>query len=161
MWPGMPEGGGIPTPQVVFALDFGLRRLGCAVGDTLTRRARPLQTLIRRDSEALQSDEWERLGRLVYDSAAKLIVLGQPYNVDGSRHALSEAVDAFAQELAQRFGLPVHRVDERYSSLEAEQTLRDLRATGQRRAQINKIDVDSLAAALILERWFADLPSKS
>lgn len=147
------------APQVVLAIDFGLRRIGCAVGDTLTRQARPLRTLLRRDPEALHPDEWRVLADLIGQWTARQIVVGQPYNVDGSRHALSDAADAFAHELTQRFSLPVHRVDERYSSLEAEETLRHLREQGQRRGQIKKTDVDSMAAALILERWLTDLPS--
>jgi putative Holliday junction resolvase len=159
MWPGMPEERELRAPQVIIALDFGLRRIGCAVGDTLTRRARPLRTLVRRDLQQLQQDEWQTLGSLIRESAADQIVIGQPYNVDGSRHALSDAADAFVHELIQRFALPVHRVDERYSSLEAEETLRRLRERGQRRGQIKKTDVDSMAATLILERWLTDWPS--
>jgi putative Holliday junction resolvase len=159
MWPGMPEAASASPAQVVIAFDFGLRRIGCAVGDTLTRRARPLDTLVRRDLNSLLQAEWQALLKLVRETGARQIVVGQPYNVDGSRHPLSDAVDAFVLEVTQRFALPVQRVDERYSSLEAEETLRQLREQGQRRGKIKKTDVDSMAAALILERWLANLPN--
>lgn len=152
----MPEPSSTRSPQVILALDFGLRRIGCAVGDTLTRRARPVYTLQRRDPQQLLADEWDTLTQLIRDVGATQIVIGRPYNVDGSRHTLTEALDAFLTQVGVRCALPVHQVDERYSSLEAEATLKDLRARGQRRGSIKKTDVDSMAAALILERWLAD-----
>ena len=155
----MPESLSTRTPQVILAFDFGLRRIGCAVGDTLTRRARPLRTLERRDPEQLLPVEWSALTTLVREVGATQIVVGQPYNIDGSRHALADALDAFVMQVNERCALPVHQVDERYSSLEAEETLRELRARGQRRGAIKKTDVDSMAAALILERWLAGAPA--
>ncbi|MFZ9994224.1 MAG: Holliday junction resolvase RuvX [Steroidobacteraceae bacterium] len=155
----MPESLSTRTPQVVLAFDFGLRRIGCAVGDTLTRRARPLRTLERRDPTQLLPLEWSALTAIIREVGATQIVVGQPYNADGSRHALADALDAFVMQVGERCALPVHQVDERYSSLEAEETLRELRARGQRRGAIKKTDVDSMAAALILERWLAGAPA--
>lgn len=158
MWPDMPEPAHAGAPQVVIAFDFGLRRIGCAVGDTLTRRARPLRTFERPRTREWLEPEWQALAELVRTVDAKQIVIGQPYNVDGSRHALSDLVEAFSTQIQQRLPLPVHRIDERYSSLEAEQELRQLRERGQRRGEIKKTDIDSMAAALILERWLNTLP---
>ena len=83
-------------------------------------------------------------------------MVGFPYNEDGSHGALAGAASGFAEALAQRSGVPVTRVDERYSSLEATAELRQRRAAGTRRRRVARGDVDSLAAAIILERWLRD-----
>jgi len=80
-------------------------------------------------------------------------VVGFPYTEDGSHGALAGAASGFAEALAQRAGVPVARVDERYSSLEATAELRQRREAGTRRRRVARGDVDSMAAAIILERW--------
>ena len=82
-----------------------------------------------------------------------LLVVGAPYNADGSPGALAPAARRFAAELERRFGLPVSMVDERWSSLEASAALKARRASGERKRRVRKEDVDSAAAAVILERW--------
>jgi putative Holliday junction resolvase len=76
-----------------------------------------------------------------------------PMHADGSPSAITEAVEAFVGELAQ-YGLPVSTVDERYSSLEAENALKTARRTGSR-GRISKQDVDAAAAVFIAERYLA------
>lgn len=141
------------APEVVLAFDFGLRRIGIAIGDTLTARARPL-TALHIQNELREAD-WRRIDALLVEHGARRSVVGCPYNVDGSAHALTERAREFAAALAQRTQLPIHLVDERYSSLEAQEALRERRVTGQRRARIDRESIDSAAAAVILERWFA------
>ena len=68
---------------------------------------------------------------------------------------MAPAARRFAAELEKRFGLPVNMVDERWSSLEANEALKARRASGERRKRIRREDIDSAAAAVILERWFA------
>src|SRR5690606_31195961 len=84
-----------------------------------------------------------------------VLVVGAPYNADGTPGALAGAADRFAAELASRFRLPVRRVDERFSSLQANEALKAQRASGERRRRVRREDIDSAAAAVILERWFA------
>jgi putative Holliday junction resolvase len=146
----MPEAPPRATPAVVVAFDFGLRRIGVAQGNTLTRDAAALAALPNTDPGV----PWPQLVELVARSGASQLVVGKPYNVDGSSHPLSAAADRFAAELARRCGLPVARVDERYSSLEANAELRAARAAGTRR-RVRKEDIDSQAAAVILRRWLA------
>jgi putative Holliday junction resolvase len=136
--------------QIVVALDFGLKRIGIASGDTLTRAAHPRHTL----SNGPQGPDWSALERVLGDLRPARIVVGEPYNADGSVSALTEAARRFAAGLAQRFHLPVDLVDERWSSQDAEERLRDARASGERRRRVKKEDVDAAAAAVILERWF-------
>jgi len=137
-------------PTIVVAIDFGLRRIGIASGDTLTRSAHPRSTI----SNGPQGPDWRALERVLADTRPARIAVGEPYNADGSMSALTEAARRFAKELATRSSLPVDLVDERWSSQDAEERLREQRASGERRKRVTREDVDAAAAAVILERWF-------
>ena len=129
--------------------DFGLRRIGVAAGDTLTQSAAPLTAV----SHGEHGPDWPAIDRLLADYMPAVLVVGYPYNEDGSPGALAAAAGRFASALAQRSGLTVARVDERFSSQEAAAELQQRRAAGTRRRRVQRADVDSLAAAIILERW--------
>jgi putative pre-16S rRNA nuclease len=136
--------------QTVLAFDFGFKRIGIAAGDTLTATAAP------RPAAAVhqQGPDWDAIAREVRMLSPKLLVVGAPYNADGSPGALAPAARRFAAELERRFGLPVNMVDERWSSLEASAALKAQRSSGERKRRVRKGDIDSAAAAVILERWF-------
>jgi putative holliday junction resolvase len=136
--------------RCVIAFDFGLKRIGIAAGDTLTRTAAPLAAVL----VGAHGPDWNAIAREIAALAPRLLIVGAPYNVDDSPGVLAPAALAFANELQQRFGLTVERVDERFSSLEAGALLKAQRAAGQRR-RIRREHIDSAAAAVILERWFA------
>ncbi len=138
-------------PRVALAFDFGLRRIGMAAGDTLTRTARPLRTVAVHDA----GPDWIAIDREVAAHAPDLLVVGTPYNDDGTPTRLAPAVNAFADSLAQRYRLQVERMDERYSSTEAASRLREQRAAGTRKRAVRKGDIDSAAAAIILDSWLA------
>jgi putative Holliday junction resolvase len=135
----------------VLAFDFGLKRIGIACGDTLTGSTapRPAAGIVR------GGPDWEAIAREVRTLTPAVLVVGAPYNADGSEGALSAAVRRFAAELGRRFALPVHLVDERFSSLEASATLKARRASGTQRRRVRRADVDSAAAAVILGRYLA------
>jgi putative Holliday junction resolvase len=135
--------------RVVICFDFGLRRIGLASGDTLTRTATPLVTVAHHDS----GPDWPAIDRQVRLLGPDLVVVGVPYNEDGSPGTLAPRADAFAQALKERYGLEVARIDERYSSTAAHSLLREQRASGQRRRQLGKGDIDSAAAAVMLASW--------
>jgi putative Holliday junction resolvase len=139
------------APETLLAFDFGLRRIGIASGDTLTRQGAPRPAALCGPG----GPDWERIAREVRALAPAALVVGAPYNADGSEGALSAAVGRFAAELERRFALPVHLVDERFSSLEATAALRARRASGARRRRVARADVDSAAAAVILTRYLA------
>jgi putative holliday junction resolvase len=139
------------SPLLILAFDFGLRRIGVASGNTLTRSAAPLTVVRHGDA----GPDWPHIDRIIRDQSPTQLVVGLPYNADGTPGELLPASDHFAAELAARYGLPVARVDERYSSREATEELVTRRRIGARRHRIAKQDIDSLAAALILERWLA------
>src|SRR5579871_6081344 len=109
----MREGAG--SPQTVIAFDFGLKRIGIASGDTLTGTAAP------RAAAAVNArgPDWQHIGRHIEALRPQCLIVGAPYNADGSPGTLTVTARQFAAELTQRFGLPVEMVDERFSSLEA------------------------------------------
>jgi putative Holliday junction resolvase len=137
-------------PKIIVALDFGLRRIGIASGDTLTRAAHPRSAV----GNGPQGPDWTSIERVLADTRPARIAVGEPYNADGSTSPLTEAARRFAAELANRSSLPVDLVDERWSSQDAEERLRAQRASGERKRRVTREDVDAAAAAIILERWF-------
>jgi putative Holliday junction resolvase len=151
--PAAPERPALTQPRVVLAFDFGHRRIGVACGDTVSRTAAPL------DAVPVQSSglRWEMIDALLREWQPALIVVGLPYNVDGSDSAMTEDARKFAAELARRCVLQVVLIDERYSSREAEARLKSARASGLRRRRVVKADVDAAAACVILERWFSEI----
>jgi putative holliday junction resolvase len=137
--------------QTLLAFDFGRKRIGIASGDTLTATAGP-----RPAANVLASGpDWAAIEREVRTLQPHLLIVGAPYNADGSPGSLANDASGFAAELERRFGIPVKRVDERWSSLQANERLKTQRASGERKRRIRKEDIDSAAAAVILERWLA------
>jgi putative holliday junction resolvase len=123
-------------------IDYGTRRIGLSYGDELGV-ATPLPALIETDD----AKRWKALLAVVQQRRATDLVLGYPFNMDGSIGFKAKEVDAFAARLRSEFGLPVHLVDERLTSYEAESSIakskrREVRASGI---------VDSRAATLILQ----------
>ncbi len=139
-----------PAPGLILAFDFGRRRIGVACGDTVSRTAAPLAAVSAGNSGA----HWALIDTLMRDWKPATVVVGLPYNVDGSESAMTVAARGFAGELAGRYLLPVQLVDERYSSLEAGTRLKAARESGLRKRRVAKTDIDAAAACIVLERWF-------
>ncbi len=140
-----------PPRGTVLAFDFGTRRVGVAVGDLETRHAHPL-AVIRSEGAA----RFAEIGRLMSQWKPDALVVGVPRHDDARPHPLAARAERFARQLAGRFGLPVARVDESYSSVEAEARLRT--AAGARRAaeSARAKALDAHAAQLLLEQYFAE-----
>ena len=130
-----------PSPAILsfLAFDFGTRRVGVASGNSLTRSAAPLGTIAAQGAARL-----EAIDRLVAEWQPAALVVGVPFHPDGASHVNTERARRFGRQLSARFGLPVHEVDERYSTTDA-------RAAGAR-------DLDAAAAAIILEQFLAGAP---
>jgi putative Holliday junction resolvase len=122
------------TDRVVLGFDFGARRIGVAIGNGVTRRARPLTTV----NAGRVATRWDAVAALVGEWDPAHLVVGIPRHPDGTPHDMTARCERFARQLEGRFGRPVARVDERYTSA----------VSG--RAD----DVDAAAAALILQQWF-------
>jgi putative Holliday junction resolvase len=140
-----------PVAQVVLAFDFGLRRIGIASGDTVSGRAAPHSAV----TVPVSGIDWAPIDRALAAFKPHVLVVGSPTHEDGSAGSLSSAADEFAAALERRSRLPVQRADEYASSLEAAQELKQQRASGQRRRRLQRTDIDSAAAAIILERWLS------
>jgi putative Holliday junction resolvase len=141
---------GAAAPQIVLAFDFGQRRIGVACGDTVSRGASHARAL----ACPSQGIPWEAVDALIREWRPGVLVVGLPYNVDDSESAAAARARSFAGALAARYALPVELVDERYSSVEAVDRLRQARASGLRKRRVAKSDIDAAAARVILERWF-------
>jgi putative holliday junction resolvase len=137
--------------RLILAFDFGLRRIGIASGDTVSATAAPCGAVQFSD----QGVDWNAIERLLRQYQPDLLVVGSPRNIDGSAGKLSASADRFAAELAARSGRPVQRTDEFASSIEATERLRQQRQSGQRRRRVQRGDIDSAAAAIILECWLS------
>ena len=130
--------------QTLLGFDFGLKRIGVAVGQTLTGTATALTTLQADKGEP----NWSELEKLIKEWGPQALVVGIPLNMDSSQQTITMAAKNFANSL-QRFGLPVYEVDERLTTKEARQQL--FSAGGYR--AIKQAQIDSIAAKLILESW--------
>ena len=136
-------------PETILAFDFGLRRIGVAVGQDVTASASPVGVVSNREDGA----DHASIERIIEDWRPTRLVVGRPMHVDGSPGEMNAAVDEFIAALA-RYDLPIDTTDERYSSIEAEQALKTARQRGTR-GRISKEDIDAAAAVLIAERYLA------
>lgn len=137
------------SPRTILAFDFGLRRIGVAVGQDITGSASPLGVVANRDDGI----DHDAIAALVKEWRPTGIVVGMPSHADGSRSEMQVPVEAFIEEL-QRYGLSVETVDERYTSVDAERVLKDARIAGSR-GRISREMIDSAAAVFIAERYFS------
>ena len=120
------------------AFDFGIKRTGVAAGNSLLRQASPLTTV------AAEGDaRFERIARLIAEWQPDALVVGVPVHPDGAPHDNTRRAQRFARQLQGRFHLPVHEVDERYSTTEA--------------AASGAADLDAASAAIILDQFLRAL----
>ncbi len=130
-------------------IDFGEVNIGVAVSDELHLLATPLEIIHRRaDHSAL-----DRLSQLVEEWRVTAMVIGLPLNMDGTAGHLTPRVLSFAGKLQKRIALPLHWMDERLSSLEAESYCKENRDPGKRSSAASNTNFDSQAAAVILQRF--------
>ncbi|MEO5843760.1 MAG: Holliday junction resolvase RuvX [Caldimonas sp.] len=125
----------LSAPALTFlAFDFGARRVGVATGNSLTGTASPLTTLA-----AVGEARMVAIAALIDDWRPAALVVGVPFHPDGAAHANTERARRFGRQLGARFGLPVHEVDERYTTTDAKRA--------------GAADLDAGAAAIILEQY--------
>lgn len=143
--------------ETVLGFDVGARRIGVAVGNTLLRQARPAAIVVASGADAGLT----AIARLVQQWQPERLVVGVPLPLerdDGAPRKAGpafERCERFATDVGERFRLPVERVDERYSSIDADRLHRDRRQAGlSRRAKA----LDDVAAEVILQRYFDGLP---
>jgi putative Holliday junction resolvase len=127
------------TTRSYLAFDFGTRRVGVATGNALTRTATPLTTLSTQGEPLLAA-----IAALIESWQPEALVVGVPFHPDGAAHANTARARRFARSLAARFELPVHEVDERYTTTDAKRA--------------GAVDLDAAAAAIVLEQHLASVP---
>lgn len=135
------------TPRLVFAFDFGMKRIGVAIGQSLTQQARPLATLQAKAGVPA----WEALDKLMKQWKPDAMVIGVPLNMDGTEQPMTSHARAFGEALHLRYHLPIHEMDERLTTKEAREQL--FQEGGYKALQSGR--VDQVAAVLILENWFS------
>ena len=134
----------------VFGFDYGSRLIGVAVGNRFTASARGLAAVAVRDGEP----DWSRLDALRQEWMPDTLVVGLPLTLDGEEQPASKGARRFADQLSQRYKLPIALTDERHSSQEAAQRFASARAAGLKKKR-DAATIDAEAAAVILERWLA------
>ena len=121
------------------AFDYGLKRVGVATGNILTRQAQPLRTIAAEGAE-----RFAQIGKLIDEWRPDALVIGVPFHPDGAEHENTQRARKFGGQLRGRFHLPVHEVDERYSTTEAQ--------------GFGAQDLDAASAAILLQQYFNDHP---
>lgn len=145
--PDTPREKGGQTSGIILAFDFGLRRIGIAAGNHITRSATALTTLANRAGEP----PWNEIDKLIDEWSPTLLVVGQPGGVSDS--SIAPQATAFSVALEARYGLPVVRVDEVLTSVAASTELADARRAGHRKGRVNKAMIDRHAARIIAEQY--------
>lgn len=130
----------------MLAFDFGEKRIGVAIGETLLKQAHPMAVIRAEGKDA----QFAAIGKLVEEWQPVQFVVGLPTHADGTPHEMTRRCQRFGERLERRFHKPVALADERLTSLDAEMRLRE---TG-RNAKAAKPLLDAVAAQLILQTWF-------
>ena len=131
------------NPRTLMGFDYGEKRIGIAVGQTLTGTATPVQTI----SQHHQTPDWKTIGQLIEEWQPNQLVVGLPLNMDGSEQTLTHRSRHFAKQLTQHYDLPVVFADERLSTREAARNFDHRNEPKEGR--------DAVAAKVILEGWMA------
>ncbi len=127
--------------QVLLGFDWGEKRIGVAIGNTITRSARALEVIALEQRDA----RFARIAHLLEEWQPNALVVGIPLHPDGVAHAITARCERFANQLHGRFSLPVLRVDERYSSAAAGAGAGD------------EQNIDAIAAQIILQQYLDQL----
>ena len=131
---------------MILGFDFGMKYIGIASGQLITKTATPLKTIRATDG----IPNWDEINQLIADWRPTVIVVGLPLNMDGSNQEITFCAKKFANRISHKFKLPVHLVDERLSTWEAKHDLL------QNQGKLNKsdlLDLNAKSAAIILEQW--------
>ncbi len=127
---------------VIIGFDFGLRRIGVAIGQTITQTASPQAIVKSKDGKP----DWQHITQLFSQWQPNAIVVGLPFHLNGEEQALTQPARKFGQRLSGRYNKPVFYIEEQLSSVEAENRVRSKRG-------MQSIAIDDHAAQIILENW--------
>jgi putative Holliday junction resolvase len=140
----------IPTQGTVIAFDFGLKRIGVAVGELNFKVAHPLTVIVNHHK---RETDFSTITKLIQEWQPKLLVVGLPAFMDGKEHELSKLSTTFAEQLEKCFKIRTVLVDERLTSAAASQSLDEIGIRGYKQ----KDKLDQVAAQQILQTFFENL----
>ncbi len=129
----------------LLGFDYGLRHIGVAVGQTVTKTAKPICALKAHN----ESPPWDHIAEIIREWQPDALIVGLPLNMDGTEQPITQKTRKFAKQLNERFKLPVHFSDERLTTIEAKEQLFAKR--GYR--GLKKSAIDAVSAQIILESW--------
>ena len=124
----------------IIAFDYGEKKIGVAVGQTSTNTSSPLQIIFNKDNKT----NWISISSLLDEWKPDLILLGKPLNMDGSESEIMKKVDKFYKELKSIYDADIEFVDERLTTFEAQEILKDEKHD----------NVDAHAAKILIDNWF-------
>ena len=124
----------------IIAFDFGIKKIGVAVGQTSTYTSSPLQIIKNKDGKV----NWEEINKLINEWKPELIIVGKPLNMDGTDSEIMKKVDRFLKKLKSLHHARYEYIDERLTTFEARQIL----------AENKNNNIDANAAKILIENWF-------
>lgn len=145
---------GDPGTFCVLGFDVGSRRIGVAVGNTLSMTARAMAVI----DVGVDGPDWRRISALLREWQPQRLLVGEPLTLDGEEQPATLRARQFARELAEHSALPVQMVDERSSSRDADRRFAERRRRGEARRR-DAAALDAVAAEIIIERWLLDAGS--
>lgn len=135
------------APVTLLGFDFGTKRIGVAIGQTVTGSVSALTTLTARNGQP----DWQAISQLIAEWQPDLLIVGLPLNMDGTDTRITPTVRRFGNQLKGRYNLPVAMVDERLSSVEARSRLHADESLRHKR--FDREQVDQIAAQVIVQSW--------
>lgn len=138
----------MPTHHILLGFDFGLKRIGVAIGQTITQSARPLTTLVAKDGFPNRAEVQALIDQWHPDA----FVIGIPLNMDGTEQPVTQSARALKQWLFEQFKLPTYEIDERLSTRSAREAIYNQGGI----KSLKKAEVDSFAAQIILQDWLTE-----
>ena len=127
------------------AFDFGIKNIGIAIGQEITKTASTFYSLSATDGQP----NWTEMDKIINEWQPNLFVVGDPFNMDGTRSKIQDLADRFSNSLNKRYDIDIEKTDERLSSREAKERLE--KETIGTKDSSNK---HSISAQVILEDWF-------
>ena len=132
----------------ILSFDFGTKKIGIAVGQTITMSSSPLTVLFNKENKV----NWEEVSAIIDEWKPELLLIGKPLNMDGTDSDIMEVVDNFSKKLAKLSGIECEYVDERLTSFEARQNFKELMIENNK--NIKKEIIDANAAKILIDNWF-------
>jgi len=142
----------LTTPIKALAFDYGTQKIGVAFGQSLTGTASPVTIIKAKDG----IPDWNQIEALLAGWQPNVVVVGLPFNLDGTESELLVRATKFGNRIHGRFGIACYGIDERLSSIEAKEIMLEDDSRSNKKAAI-----DDIAAQLILENWFSELASRT